>query len=100
MKCVYVRPASQNVVDWLNDHKVSYSIYREDDVIFANLDDYEGLADIATVTDPVVCVDGEWFFIGDDKNLTDLIGPVKTEHEARVGFVHFISWVGEFVNNG
>lgn len=101
-KTYFVRPQGdiEEVTDLLDRKKISYAVSREDNIIFANLfAPPADLEEVATVTDPVVRENKEWFFVCDDQNLTDVMGPFKNEDAARRAFVNFISWAGEFVNN-
>jgi hypothetical protein len=103
MKCFYVRPIDdiQEVTDWLDANKISYNVMYSDNIIFANMDDVpDALTDVANVTDPAIRVDGKWFFMANEQDETDIQGPFKTQHDARKAFKEFISWSGEFVDNG
>ena len=97
MSCFVVKPNDMSIVrKYLDENKISYQ--HDEDIIFANISEIpEGLAKIAHVYDPVRCIDGKWFFQieGDEA-----FGPVEDEGAARSGFVGYISWSGEFVNNG
>lgn len=104
IKCLVVEPKTgcyDNVTRFFNENGVSYQYASGDNTIFANLigSEFPDLDAMAEVFDPVVrAEENEWYFV-DGKESLELMGPYKTEHDARVGFCIYISWAGEFVNN-
>lgn len=97
MKTYTVIPAPdmKAVRTFLDSHGISYNV--DETVIFANMEEIPPeLQEIATVNDPVFSTNSkEWYFCCED----EVIGPYKTEHDARTHFVQYISWSGEFINN-
>jgi hypothetical protein len=100
VKCFVIVPTTsiKEVRDFLDSHGISYSY--DEGVIFGNLSEIPpGLKDIATVDDPVFSTkegdEEKWYFCC----CGEVMGPYANEHRARVNFVQYISWSGEFVNN-
>ena len=88
----------------MDQNGVSYSYDEEDDIVFANLTIAPHVLRImAEVYDPVFLSDGKWRvrLDGDrergEGSIEDSV--FESEQDARVAFVHYISWSGEFVNN-
>lgn len=94
--CYIVKPKKnlQEVRNCLDASGISYSY--DTDIIFANLaKSFPALDEVADVKDPVFEENGKWYFVCEG----DVSNPFENEDRARVNFVQYISWSGEFVNN-
>lgn len=98
-KCLIVKPKEsiETVKAFLNSQKISYNFDNDDNMIFANIDEIPvSLEEIAEVIDPVLKVGDRWRYQIPNDEPSNL---VDSEHDARCGFVAYISWSGEFVKN-
>jgi len=89
----------ENLKQSLQEEGISYSFDEDIKIFFANVKEIpQSIKNFASIYDPVFLSEGKWHYnIPEEAGIYSYISNAyNSEHDARVAFVIYVSWYGEF----